>query len=126
MSSMAQAASPPGMVTGGCHCGAVRFAARGDFSSGISCNCSICQKRGHLLGFVPAANFELLAGGDNLADYLFNRHVIHHLFCRDCGIESFARAVGPDGNEMVAVNIRCLDDVDLSKVAVTPFDGRSR
>ncbi|MEA2966592.1 MAG: hypothetical protein QOI46_6690, partial [Alphaproteobacteria bacterium] len=30
-----------------------------------------------------------------------------------------------NGDEMVAVNVRCLDDVDISALAPTPFDGRS-
>jgi len=113
-----------GDVTGGCHCGAVRFTARGDFSAAISCNCSICEKRGHLLTFIPAADFSALSGEDELVDYQFNRHIIHHLFCRSCGIQPFARAVSPDGRDMVAVNIRCIDGVDLSAVKVSAYDGR--
>ena len=40
-------------VTGGCHCGLVRFEAPIDMASAIACNCSICQKKGLLLTFVP-------------------------------------------------------------------------
>ena len=32
----------------------------------------------------------------------------------------------PKGEEMIAVNVRCLDDVDIAALKVTPFDGRSR
>ncbi|BCP54337.1 aldehyde-activating protein [Kaistia sp. 32K] len=110
---------------GGCHCGRVRFTVRGDFGTAMSCNCSICQKRGHWLAFVPAADFTLESGADDLTDYQFNRFRIHHLFCSHCGVGSFGRGVGPDGAEMVAVNVRCLDDMDLSTVTVTAFDGRS-
>ena len=31
------------------------------------------------------------SGLDDLVDYRFNKHVIHHVFCRTCGVESFAR-----------------------------------
>jgi hypothetical protein len=111
---------------GGCHCGRVRFSARGDFSAAMACNCSICQKRGHWLAFVPAADFELQSGGDALVDYQFNTHKIHHPFCPTCGVGAFGHATGPDGSPMMAVNIRCLDDMDLTTVRVTHFDGRSR
>jgi hypothetical protein len=111
---------------GGCHCGRVRFSARGDFSAAMACNCSICQKRGHWLAFVPAADFELQSGGDALVDYQFNTHKIHHPFCPTCGIGAFGHATGLDGSPMMAVNIRCLDDMDLTTVRVTHFDGRSR
>ncbi len=109
---------------GGCHCGAVRYEATTDLAQVISCNCSICQKRGHLLSFVPADAFKLRSGEDGLQDYQFNRHVIHHLFCRTCGIESFARGTAPNGAAMVAINVRCLDGIDLASITPVPFNGR--
>lgn len=110
--------------TGGCHCGKVRYEVTTDLAKVISCNCSHCSKRGFLLTFVPAEAFRLLAGGDNLSEYLFNTKKIRHLFCRDCGIESFATGEGPGGMAMTAVNVRCLDDVDPGSLTLTPFNGR--
>jgi hypothetical protein len=110
---------------GGCHCGAVRFEVATDLAQVISCNCSICTKRGLLPTFVGADSFTLRAGEAALADYQFGRKRIHHLFCRHCGIESFARGTGPDGTPMVAINVRCLDEVDLGALAPTPFDGKN-
>jgi hypothetical protein len=45
--------------------------------------------------------------------------------CPDCGIEAFARGKAPDGKEMVAINVRCLDGVDLTALSRTPIDGRN-
>src|SRR4051794_16362280 len=90
--------------TGSCHCGKVRYAATVDLSQPvISCNCSMCGRTGSLLAFVPASAFTLQSGEDSLTDYLFNKHAIHHLFCKVCGIKSFARGQKPDGTQMVAV-----------------------
>ena len=114
-----------GQFSGGCHCGAVRYEVTADLDTAITCNCSRCSKLGWILTFTPAESFTLVSGEEKLTDYLFNKHVIHHLFCSTCGVESFARGVGPNGAEMVAVNIRCLDDVDLSSLNPTPVDGRS-
>jgi hypothetical protein len=111
---------------GGCHCGKVRFELETDLATVVSCNCSICQKKGHLLTFVPAPGFALRSGEAELTDYQFNTHTIHHLFCRTCGVQSFSRGTAPDGTDMVAVNVRCLDGIDLAALTVTPFDGRSR
>lgn len=113
--------------SGGCHCGKVRYEAHLDLSKPvISCNCSMCGRTGTLLTFVPTTQFTLKSGEDALTDYTFNTKSIHHLFCKVCGIKSFARGSTPDGNKMVAVNTRCLDDVDLDSLPVTTFDGKSR
>lgn len=111
---------------GGCHCGAVRYSVEIDLSRPvIQCNCSMCSRTGTLLSFVPAGAFTLEKGEDNLTDYQFNKKVIHHLFCKTCGVRSFARGMGPDG-PTVAVNARCLDDVDATTLNIRHFDGRSR
>jgi len=55
------------------------------------CNCSICSRTGALLSFVPASAFTLEKGDDSLTDYQFKRKNIHHLFCKVCGVRSFAR-----------------------------------
>lgn len=110
---------------GGCHCGKVRFTFEGQIDSAMACNCSMCSKTGTLLAFVPAAQFTLESGDDNLIDYQFNRHVIHHVFCATCGIRSFARGVAPDGTAMAAINTRCVDDLDVSKLTIHHFDGKS-
>ncbi|MBX6424621.1 MAG: GFA family protein [Variibacter sp.] len=111
--------------TGGCQCGRVRYEVALALGEVISCNCSRCGRLGSLLAFSPAERFKLLSGEDALTDYQFNRHVIHHLFCATCGIQSFARGRGPDGVEMVAINVRCLDGVDVEALPVKTFDGRS-
>lgn len=85
----------------------------------------MCGRSGTLLTFVPESQFTLEAGADVLSDYQFNRQVIHHLFCRTCGIKPFARGVAPDGSPMVAVNVRCLDGVDLNALSLTQYDGKS-
>lgn len=113
--------------TGGCHCGQVRYEAKLDLTQPmVSCNCSICQKTGTLLGFAPASQFTLLSGNERLTDYQFGKKSIHHLFCSTCGVRSFARGRAPDGQEMAAINVRCLDGVDLDTVKAMPFNGRDR
>ncbi len=110
---------------GGCHCGAVRFEATAALDRVVSCNCSHCSAKGLLLTFIGAGQFALKSGEADLVDYQFNKKVIHHLFCRQCGAQSFARGRAPDGSDMVALNVRCLDGVDLSGLTITPIDGRS-
>src|SRR5262249_52609001 len=113
--------------TGGCHCGKVRFELKAEeLTSAMACNCSICSKLGWLLTAVPGDRFTLLSGEDALSDYQFHRKNIHHVFCTACGVRSFSRGKSPkSGNYMFAVNVRCLDDVDVSKLEIKSFDGKS-
>lgn len=85
----------------------------------------MCGRTGTLLTFVPEESFHLKSGQEDLTDYLFNKHRIHHLFCKTCGVKSFARGVGPDNKPMIAINARCLDGFDPDKVEITKYDGKS-
>ena len=68
---------------GSCHCGQVKFAAEGELTEALSCNCSICQKKGSLFWFLPANQVTVtLDSSDILANYTFNKHVINHYFCK--------------------------------------------
>ncbi|HEX6832565.1 MAG TPA: GFA family protein [Rudaea sp.] len=111
---------------GSCHCGNVAYEVEGTIDKALACNCSMCERKGSLLWFVPRAQFRLLTPEDNAKDYLFNKHLIHHRFCTNCGIHPFALAVDPKGNEMAAINIRCIEGIDLDAIPVSHFDGRSR
>jgi hypothetical protein len=112
--------------TGGCHCGQVRFEATSDLAMVTACNCSICTKKGLHFVFLAPNSFQLRAGEENLREYLFNKHAIRHQLCIDCGVDVFARGKRPDGTEVVALNVSCIDGIDLSKIAMTSIDGRNR
>lgn len=109
---------------GSCHCGRVAYEVEIDLDKTIACNCSYCQRRGSVLAFTPATNFVLNRGEDALTEYRFNSRRIQHLFCKDCGMESFARADAPDGTPTVAINVRCLAGVEPTELNTTIFDGR--
>ena len=111
--------------TGGCHCGRVRYEVSTDLAKVMECNCTHCSKRGLLLTFVTPDKFAALAGDQGLTDYQFNKKMIHHLLCPECGIESFARGKAPDGKEMIAINVHCLEGVDVGSLSTVPLDGRS-
>jgi hypothetical protein len=108
---------------GGCHCGRVRFRVRGDLATAGECNCSICSMKGFIHLIVPASDFQIIQGGDDLATYRFNTGVAQHTFCKTCGIHPFY--VPRSDPDKVDVNVRCLDGVELADVHPTPFDGKN-
>ena len=76
------------------------------------------------MAFVPANQFKLLSGEKDLTEYRFNKKVIQHLFCKTCGVQSFGRGKGPDGSDTVMINLRCVDNVDFSKLPTTQYNGK--
>lgn len=110
---------------GSCHCGQIVFEVEGELQDVLDCNCSICSRKGALLWFLPQDKFRLLTPEADAATYTFNRHVIRHRFCPKCGMHPFGQGQDPAGNAVAAINVRCLEDVDLAKLKVRHFDGRA-
>ncbi len=109
---------------GSCHCGKIALEVEGEITEAMSCNCSLCSRKGSLLWFVPRDKLRLLTSEEDVGTYTFNKHVIQHHFCGTCGIHPYAEAVHK-GKPMAAVNIRCLESIDLASIPVKHFDGRS-
>jgi hypothetical protein len=109
-------------VSGGCHCGAVRFSANVPETPvpALDCNCSICSMTGFLHVMVPHADFELVTGRDSLNSYRFGTGAAEHLFCGNCGVKSFYQPRShPD---CWSLNANCFDEpVELE---IDRFDGR--
>ena len=110
---------------GGCHCGKIAFDVEGDIDQVIECNCSICSKRGYLLWFVPRANLHLQTPIAELSTYTFNKHHLKHHFCPTCGVAPFGTGSDGKGNEMAAMNVRCFQGIEPTKLKIVPYDGRS-
>lgn len=110
---------------GSCHCGKITFEAEGELTAALSCNCSICSKKAALLWALPKQQVRFTSGADDLGRYEFNRHVIGHRFCTTCGIHTHGEDTAKSGGSDVYINIRCLEGVDLDKIPLHHFDGRS-
>ena len=79
-----------------------------------------------LLGSASYAQQSFKTPEDAASTYEFNKHVIKHRFCGVCGIHPYAEAIHPKtGKPTAAINIRCIEGLDLEKVPVVHFDGRA-
>lgn len=110
-------------LSGGCHCGAVRFEA--EFQDpplpALDCNCSVCRMTGFIHLIVPHDRFDLISGREALSSYRFGTGAAEHLFCGHCGIKSFYQPRSHPG--AWSVNANCLDrPVEL---VIEQFDGRN-
>lgn len=111
---------------GSCHCGAVKWEfEQPGITSAVRCNCSICQRKGALMsGFTLAPDeLKITASEDVLRKYQFGSHIAEHYFCGNCGIYTFHATFRKPGH--FRVNLGCIDDLDMNKVEVSFFDGKS-
>jgi hypothetical protein len=112
--------------SGGCQCGKVRYEVQMDIGEVIACNCSRCGRLGSLMAFAPADQFKLISREVDLTKFEFNNHRIEHQFCSTCGIQSFAIGTHPKtGAKMAAINVRCVDGIDIDTLKVKKVDGKS-
>lgn len=111
--------------TGGCHCGKIAFEVEAEFDKAIVCNCSHWSMKGFRLSFVPRADFTLKKGDGEWMTYKFNKGTIDHNFCKTCGVESFAYGRMPDGPEIAAINLNCVDALDAPSLPEEKVDGKS-
>ncbi len=75
-------------LTGGCHCGAVRYTLTAPAVDTHHCHCSICRKiHGAVfvtLSVFPRDAFRFNKGADNLGTY-HSSPKLHRHFCHSCG-----------------------------------------
>jgi hypothetical protein len=116
----------PQCFSGSCHCGSIQFQIWVKDFTVLSCNCSICQKKGFLHLIVPPEQFELLQGSESLQTYTFNTATAQHHFCKTCGIAPFYRPRSHPTH--YDINLRCIDDEPLETLLqhfdLQAFDGR--
>jgi hypothetical protein len=97
-------------LTGGCQCGAVRYALYAEPTGAGICHCRMCQK--------AAGNYFTASTGVKRADFAWTRgkpgsfrssELVERDFCRDCGTPLAYRALDRD---RVSVSIGSLDQPD--------------
>lgn len=117
---------------GSCHCGRVRFEVEADIDHVRVCDCSICSKRGALNHRIPKENLKLLTPWEDLVLYQWGSRTAKDYFCPTCGILPFRRPADPTSGERAqgvepfdgwAVNVRCLEGVDLEAIPIKRIHG---
>ncbi len=110
--------------SGSRHCGRIAFELKAEIAEVVDCNCSLCRRRGGLLWFGPRDALTLTTPDSDVSDYSCNEYHLQHHFCGHCGVSPCSKGENPStGSKMVAVNVRCLPDVDLKSLKVSEFDG---
>ena len=73
--------------------------------------------------YIKPEAFQSLNGLANLTAYQFGDKMVHHFFCRTCGIYPFHEAVHQPGH--YRVNLSCIQGLDVPALAIVTIDGKS-
>ena len=110
------------MISGSCHCGAIRIEVPTRPRRLTSCNCSICRRNGGLWGYYDPAKVTVIARKADLDRYSWGDKMIRFVRCAHCGClthwEPTARVKGRMG-----VNFRNFDPSIIDTVRIRRFDG---
>ena len=66
-----------------CHCGSVQAeinVTEKGFEKILRCNCSMCKRKGYIIGVIGPDDFKILKGEDLLKVYQFYTNTAKHYF----------------------------------------------
>lgn len=117
---------------GSCHCGLVKFEISALIDHVRECNCTICSKRGSLNFRVPLESLKLHTPLDKLSRYQWGSKTAEDYFCPKCGVLPFRKPSQLTKTEIKmgkkpflgwAVNVRCLNGINLAELPVVKING---
>jgi len=108
-----------------CHCGGIEAEVKvpeNGFEKIMRCNCSLCKRKGYIIGVIGADDFKIIKGENLLKLYQYHTKTAKHYFCSVCGIHTHNR---PRSNPKIyGINVACIEDVDSFELTnVTINDG---
>ena len=104
-----------------CHCGNIRLEVDAEPTDIDECNCSTCRRFGFIHWKVPGNTIKLLTEKRSLSTYAGRLVQRMWHFCPTCGTTLLRTGYAED---IVSVNARCIENVDVFELKVTRFDGR--
>jgi hypothetical protein len=111
------------MLTGTCHCGAVRVTIPRKPRSVTDCNCSICRRYGVLWAYYTASTVRVEAKRGATQSYSWGGKALHFVRCATCGCVMCWQRAKADPQRKMGVNIRNFGLDVLRSVRVQPLDG---
>ena len=106
-------------LKGKCHCGSVKFTINTKIRDLRRCNCSMCSRKGFVMGTALIDELTITSGEKNLTSYKWNTKIAEHFFCKICGINTHHKRRS-DPNQY-GYNIGCIEGFEMSWIGDIPF-----
>ena len=106
-------------LKGKCHCGSIKFTINTKIRDLRRCNCSMCSRKGFVMGTALIDELTITSGERNLTSYKWNTKIAEHFFCKICGINTHHKRRS-DPNQY-GYNIGCIEGFEMSWIEDIPF-----
>ncbi len=110
------------MLTGSCHCGAVRIQVARKPRRLTSCNCSICRRHDGLWGYYEPSQVKITARKGAVDRYVWGDKCLSLCRCATCGCVTHWQPIARGGKRM-GVNFRNFDPSVIETTRVRRLDG---
>jgi hypothetical protein len=110
------------MLTGSCHCGAVKIHVPRKPRRLTSCNCSICRRNGGLFGSYDKSKVKIVARRGALDRYVWGDKCFAQCRCATCGCLTHWVPLSRTSSR-IGVNFRNFDPSVIESTRVRRFDG---
>ena len=112
-----------GMITGTCHCGAIRIEVPELPRSLLDCNCSICRRYGALWALYEPETVRIVGHPKHMAEYVWGAKTIATIRCRSCGCVTHWTHLQSGSSSKIGMNMRNFNPRDLGTIRTRRFDG---
>ena len=111
------------MLSGTCHCGAVRVEVPTPPAAVTLCNCSLCRRLGALWAYYKVGTVRVSGHPEHTDGYIWGDRTLRTVRCRHCGCITHWEPLDPKPDGHMAVNVRNFDPDELENLRIRRFDG---
>ena len=111
------------LLTGSCHCGAVRITLPVMPTVATKCNCSICRRLGGIWAYFELGTVQFEGHPEHTTDYIWGDKTLRTIRCRHCGCATHWEPLDGVPGARHGVNINNFDPALQARVKIRHFDG---
>jgi hypothetical protein len=113
------------MLSGSCHCGAVRVTIPRPPAEVTNCNCSLCRRVGALWAYFGSSEVQVRGDPEHTESYIQGDRMLRTIRCRNCGNVTHWEPLPFDRtkSERMGVNMRMFDPAEAGPFRIRLLDG---